>query len=178
MKLSEICAVFISVAIMVLAIPDASAKQKCKMSWEAAASDSKYTQQLAIDVGDMPGHQVRVYEIRRVYPNAKPNCEGLKWTESWARGYSDYIDRNGHTWGYSLYTLENGDKIYTEFTGAVQTHVAADGSKQSSVEGTERWTGGTGKYQGVRGIQWDHVSFDPQKGLNQGKFEVEYWFDK
>ena len=148
------------------------------MSWEASASDSKYTQQLAIDVGDIPGHQVRVYELDRVYPNIKPNCEGLKFTEAWARGYSDYVNRNGHTWGYTVVTLENGDKIYQEYTGSVQTVVAADGSKKSSVEGTVRWTGGTGKYQGVQGIQWDHAVFDLDKGLNAIKSEAEYWFQK
>ena len=28
------------------------------MSWEVPAADTKYTQQLALDVGDIPGHQV------------------------------------------------------------------------------------------------------------------------
>jgi hypothetical protein len=58
MKLSAICAVSVGMAIAVLVIPNVSAQQKCKMSWEVPASDTKYTQQLAIDVGDMPGHQV------------------------------------------------------------------------------------------------------------------------
>ncbi len=178
MKSSAIFAAPVGMAIAMLALSDASAQQKCKMSWEAAASDSKYTQQLALDVGDIPGHQVRVYEIHRVFPKIKPNCEGLKFTESWTRGYSDYVDRNGHTWGYTVVTLENGDKIYTEFNGTVQTRVAADGSKKSSVEGTARWTHGTGKYQGVRGIQWDHALFDLDKGLNETKAEAEYWFEK
>ncbi len=178
MKSSAIFAVPVGLAIAVLALSDASAQQKCKMSWEAAASDSKYTQQLALDVGDIPGHQVRVYEIHRVFPNAKPNCEGLKFTESWTRGYSDYIDRNGHTWGYTVVTLENGDKIYTEFTGATQTVIAADGSKKSSFEGTARWTGGTGKYKGVQGIELDHAAFNLDKRLNELKSEAEYWFEK
>jgi hypothetical protein len=43
------------------------------MSWEVPAADTKYPQQLALDVGDIPGHQVRVYELHRVYPNDKPN---------------------------------------------------------------------------------------------------------
>ena len=67
------------------------------MSWETPAADTKYTQQLSLDVGDIPGHQVRVFELNRVYRNGKPNCEGLKRTEEWVRGYSDYIDRNGRS---------------------------------------------------------------------------------
>ena len=178
MKLSAICAVSVGMAIAVLVIPNVSAQQKCKMSWEVPASDTKYTQQLAIDVGDIPGHQVRVVEIHRVYPNAKPNCEGLKTTESWTRGFSDYVDRNGRAWGYDVTTLENGDKIYAEYTGTSQTVVGSDGAKNSSFEGTSRWTGGTGKYQGVRGIGWAHVAIDPEKGFIQTKFEAEYWFEK
>ena len=30
------------------------------MSWEVPAADTKYTQQLALDVGDIPGHQVAI----------------------------------------------------------------------------------------------------------------------
>jgi hypothetical protein len=115
-----------------------------------------------------------VFELHRVFPNAKPNCEGLKWTELWVRGFSfsDYVDRNGRPCRYYVYELENGDKIYAD------TVVAADGSKKSGGEGTARWTGGTGKYQGVRGIEWDHAAFDLEKGINALKAEAEYWFEK
>ena len=44
--------------------------------------------------------------------------------------------------------------------------------------GTGTWTGGTGKYQGVRGISRDHVVANLDKGLNEAKGEVEYWFEK
>ena len=99
--------------------------------------------QLALDVGDIPGHQVRVYEFHRVYPNDKPNCEGLKRIESWSYGYSDYANRNGPYHVYMITTLENGDKIFSESTGTSETVAAPDGSKKSSTEeGTEVWTGG------------------------------------
>ena len=41
-----------------LTFSNGAAQQKRKMSWEAPAADTKYTQQLALDVGDIPGHQV------------------------------------------------------------------------------------------------------------------------
>jgi hypothetical protein len=148
------------------------------MSWEVSAADSKFTQQLTIDVGDIPGHQIRVLELRRVYPNDKPNCEGLKRVESWSRAYSDYIDRNGRAWGYSVTRLENGDQIFGELSGTSQTVIAPDGSKKSTYEGTMRWTGGTGKYLGVRGIQWEHGVFNLDTGMTQLKAEAEYWFEK
>ena len=107
----------IGITLAIIAASAVSAEERCKMSWEVPAADTKYTQQLALDVGDIPGHQVRVYELHRVYPNDKPNCEGLKRVESWSYGYSDYIDRNGPYRGYMVTTLENGDKIFSEFSG-------------------------------------------------------------
>jgi hypothetical protein len=74
--------------------------------------------------------------------------------------------------------LEYGDKIYAEWTGTTQSVVAADGSKRQTGEGTARWTGGTGKYRGVRGIEWDHAMHDLEKGINQLKAEAEYWFEE
>lgn len=170
-------AIPIGIALAMFTIANAGAQQHCKMSWEPPAN-TKYTQQHAIDVGDIPGHQVRIFEIHVVYENDKPNCEGLKRSEAWARGYSDYVDRNGRNWGYSVTTLENGDKIFSEFSGTAQTVVGPDGSKQSTSVGIERWTGGTGKYQAVRGIERTHSAFDPDKGVNQTTAEVEYWFEK
>jgi len=178
MKLPVVCAAPFGMAFALLTAPDVSAQEKCKMSWVTPAADSKYTQQLAIEVGDIPGHQVRVFELHRVFRNEKPNCEGLKRTEEWTHGYSDYIDRNGRAWGYAVLTLENGDKIYKEWTGTSQTTVAQDGSKESHYEGVTRWTGGTGKYAGVRGIERSDSKFNLDKGLNEENAEAEYWFEK
>jgi hypothetical protein len=168
----------VGVALAIFAAGAASAHEKCKMSWETPAADTKYGQQLALDVGDVPGHQVRIIEIHRVYPNDKPNCEGLKRVESWTRLYTDYTAGNGRAWGYAVTTLENGDKIFGEFNGVSQTVVAPDGAKKITNEGTITWTGGTGKYLGVRGLEWDHTIAEPDKGLNQVRSEAEYWFDK
>ena len=128
-----------------LAISNAAADEKCRLSWEVPASDTKYTQQFALDVGDIPGHQIRIYELHRVYPNDRPNCEGLKRIESWSYGYSDYVNRNGPYHVYMVTTLENGDKIFSESTGTSQTTVAPDGSKKGSTEeGTEAHSGRPG----------------------------------
>jgi hypothetical protein len=122
---SAICrAVSLGIAFFALTISKGTAEDKCKLSWEVPVVDTKYTQQLALDVGDMLGHQVRVYELHRVYPNDKPNCEGLKRVESWSYGLSDYVDRNGPYHGYMVTTLENGDKIFSEFSGTSQTVIA------------------------------------------------------
>ena len=165
-------AISFGLALTPICLSTVSAQERCKISEDAPAG--KYTQQHVIDVGDLPGHQIRVYEIHRTYANDKPNCENLKRTESWSRGYSDYIDRNGRTWGYDVTLLENGDKIFDQFDGTSQTTVAPDGSKKSTATVVTRYTGGTGKYEGIQGFLRNSVVFDPDKNVNQQKTEGEY----
>ena len=143
-----VLAVFI---VPLLAAPLA-AQERCKFSFDGdSGGATSYPQQLNIDVGDTPGHIVGVYEILSVAgPNDKPNCEGLKDKETRTYGYRDYRNRNGHAWGYSVTTLENGDKIYAQFSGTTETTTAADGSKKTTTESVATWTGGTGRYGSVR----------------------------
>jgi hypothetical protein len=114
-------AIGLSAALTVFGSAEAPGQEKCKMSWQVPAANAKYTGQHAFDVGDVPGHQIRILELRRTLPDDQPNCEGLKLVEQWLRGYSDYVDRNGPSWGYAVTVLENGDKIFAEFSRAVQT---------------------------------------------------------
>jgi hypothetical protein len=72
-------------------------------------------------------------------------------------------------------SLENGDKIFAQFDGTSQTTVAPDGSKKSTFTGVTRYTGGTGKYVGIRGFLRTSVVFDPDKNVNQQQTEGEYW---
>ena len=167
-----------------LAAPGA-AQERCKFSSDSdPGTVTSYPQQLNIDAGDAPGHIVGVYQVHSVTgPNAKPNCEGLKEKESWLYGYRDYRDRNGRTWGYSVMVLENGDKIYQEYSGTTQTITAADGSKKTTTDSVTNWTGGTGRYQTVRGIERDHVVIDWAKGESKPTgthttADGEYWFEK
>jgi hypothetical protein len=178
-KLSPtVFAVGVGVALTAFGSAEAAGQEKCKMSWEVPAANGSYTGQHAFDVGDVPGHQIRIFELRRTFPDDEPNCEGLKRVEQWLRGSSDYIDLNGPAWGYAVTLLENGDKIFAEFSSATQTTVGPDGSKTSEATTVHRWTGGTGKYQGVRGIQRESTVFDPEKNFLETRAEAEYWFEK
>jgi hypothetical protein len=170
--------------VLPLFITWAAAEERCKWSAGESGGTSSYPQQLNIDVGDAPGHIVGVFEIHSIAgPNEKPNCEGLKIKETHTYGYRDYRDRNGHTWGYIVTILENGDKIYSEDSGTTETVVADDGSKTTTTETVENWTGGTGRYQSVRGVERDHVRLDWAKGESKptaihSASDGEYWFEK
>jgi hypothetical protein len=169
-------------SLLLTAAATASAEERCKFSWDASAAETKYPQQLMMDVGDVPGHKVGAFELHRTFPGSKPNCEGRKIVEQWSHGFRDLNDRNGRAWGYTVLTLDNGDKIYEQFSGTLQTEVSADSSAKSSFEGTATWTGGTGRYQGVRGIQRDHAFVEYTAGgeakSSQGHSDAEYWFEK
>jgi hypothetical protein len=114
------------------------------------------------------------------------DCEGFKIAEVLGQGFSDSIDRNGRAWGYDTITLDNGDKIYTEWSGTRIAVTGADGSLKTTFSGTTTWIGGTGRYLGVRGFSRDKAETlyvkDSQGKLkattNNGLKEVEYWFEK
>jgi hypothetical protein len=176
-ELNASYAIVAIVALTLLPIPEGWAQEKCKRSGTYLAQDSKYTQQHVIDVGDVPGHQVRILEVHRTPSNAKPNCEGLKVVEAWNRGYSDYTNLNGRAWGYDVTVLENGDKIFGQFSGTTQTTFKSDGTKKTLYTGVTTFTGGTGKYRGIRGMSQVTSAFDPKTGFNENQWEDEYWIE-
>jgi len=97
------------------------AQQKQHFSYNTPASQTTYTQQHIIDVGDIPGHQARLFEIRRTYGNDAPIINGLKLKEQWTRGMSDYIDNNGPAIIYNVWVLENGEKFFVRTSLVAQS---------------------------------------------------------
>ena len=72
--------------------------------------------------------------------------------------------------------LATGGGVFAEWSGTSPFVVGPDSSRKSTFTGVTTWTGGTGQYQGVRGIQWDSTVYDPEKNLNETHAEAEYWF--
>ena len=152
----------------------AVAQEKQRVSMKTPAENTKYTQQVFIDVGDAPGLQVRVYEIHRTYPSNPPMFSGVKLVESWARGTSDYTDTNGVTTGYDVYVLENGDKFFDRYSCVAQNF----GAGKFTATCASPITGGTGKFAGIRGVGRSVNAFDPKAGFNENQAEIEYWMEK
>jgi hypothetical protein len=159
---------------LALATNGALAQQKQKVSYKAAAENTKYTQQLTIDVGDVPGHQVRAFEIHRTFPTNAPVINGVKLKEMSTRGIADYTDYNGPSSSYSVYVLENGDKFFVRTTTLGQANAA--GKRSTTSVGTI--TGGTGKLVGIQGMARGSGTSDPKAGFNENQTEIEYWFAK
>jgi hypothetical protein len=174
--------ILISAALFALAVAvpagQLAAQQVQRVSYKTLAANTKYTQQHFVDVGDVPGHQVRVLEIHRVFPNDPPVINGIKLKEQWTRGVSDYIDTNGTATNYNIFVLENGDKFFVRTTVLAQNNIKPDGSKQSVATSTGFITGGTGKLAGITGFVRSVNVFDPKAGLNEGQTEIEYSIGK
>jgi hypothetical protein len=156
---------------------NASAQEKQKYLFKTPAGVSQYVQQHAIDVGDVPGHQVRVYEIHSTYANEAPAYDGMKVKEGWTRAISDYTDGNGRSSGYGVALLENGDKIFSRFELTTQTAVASDGSKTTRSYSVATLTGGTGKFKGIHGTLRGMTDTD-FKNLAGAVTEGEYWIER
>jgi hypothetical protein len=85
------------VAALILA--DVSwAQQRYLIEEKPEWSTSKYIQQHAIEVGDVPGHKVRILELQYLYnEQSQLAISGVKVREVWSRGYSDYTNGKGRS---------------------------------------------------------------------------------
>lgn len=156
--------------------PDAWAQQKQKYSFKTPPGVSKYEEQHAIDVGDVPGHQVRVFSVHTVYTQEAPVYDGVKVKEGWTRAATDYTEGNGHGAGYTVTLLENDDKIFGRWEGVTQTTTGADGSRVTRTNSVTSLTGGTGKFTGIHGILRTVTTSD-FKTLSDVTTEGEYWIE-
>lgn len=90
----------------------AHAQEKKTVSFDAKAAGNKYTQQYAIDVGDAPAHQLRLFELIRNYGEDAPMIEGVHLKQATIRGTTDYTDMNGLGSSYVIYEMDSGERIY------------------------------------------------------------------
>ena len=159
----------------------ALAQERYPIALNVDAKETTYTQQLAIDVGDSASHQVRVYEIHRQHTSTPLIFRGVKVTESWARGTSDYADYSGQTAGYGVYHLESGDRIFARYAGTVQSVNRPDGTREYVYHGVTTLTGGTGAFRSIRGHIRDITKGASRAGKalsNEVTGEGEYWFEE
>jgi hypothetical protein len=159
--------------VIALTGSNALAQEKQHVSFKTAAQNSKFTQQLIIDVGDAPEHIVRAFEIHFTYPNNAPIINGLKLVETWGRGITDYIDGNGSATVYIVIAMENGDRVFARVTG-----VTSKTSERLAATQVGFITGGTGKLAGMHGVVRISSDFDYKTGFNETQFDMDYSIGK
>ena len=167
-------------ALSLAIIPLASAQQRQQLSYTTPPGAGKYEEQHAIAVGDVPGHQVRVFSLHVVFPQeAPPVFDGVKAKEAWQRAMTDYINLSGHANGYIVYAMDNGDKVFARWEGLTHTTINPDGSKASETWGVTTLTGGTGKFKGLRGTLHGGRQVDFKGSSLPSRPTVgEYWFEQ
>jgi hypothetical protein len=172
-------ALAVGLAAGALGIPESSAQQKQTVAWKAPATIAKVVQRHQFDVGDVPGHRTGLFELHRNFtgvPTA-PVYDGVRVVGSRAYGYTDYTNANGRAWGYGVSTLENGDKVFSQFDGTSHTVTGPDGQPRSTYTGVTRIVGGTGRFATIRGLLRETTQFNIQLGMNEASAEGEYWFE-
>lgn len=176
LKTLRLTAVTFVAALLVLDV--AWAQQKFPISRTGEGVKSRYVQQHVIDVGDMPGHQIRIQESQRTNPGSGHAVNGVKITEDWVRGFSNYANGVGPAWGYFTWMMEDGSKIFGEYTGTSESQTTASGSRRGTYHGIARITGGTARFAKIRGQMVDISEFDTDatNGYNRVSSKGEYWF--
>jgi len=171
---------FTAAVVILFVAGIASAQQKYPFNLTSAPQSSRYVQQHVIDVGDIPGHQIRIFEVHRIYTTDHPVIMGTKVVETWERGSTDYVNGVGSNHGYDIMVLEDGNKIFMEFRGAAYSEATSTGSRRGTSHATVRWIGGTGKYATIRAVITADTEYDtdPKTGYNRPVNKGEYWFEK
>jgi hypothetical protein len=151
----------------------AVAQQKQQASFKVSAENVKFTQQLNIEVKDVPNHIVGTYEVHTTFPGSDaPVINGLKIVEQFSGGTRDRLDGNGSDNGYAVYVMENGDKFFARYIGQVQNN---SGKFTDTAFGPI--TGGTGKLLGIQGTVKAVANFS-FSGFNDFQTVIEYSIGK
>ena len=165
-------------SLMLFGISTSWAQQKQLVRFEAPAANTKYTEQHSIAVGDVAGHDIRIFENVRSFPKDPPVIGGVPIKEWWTHGFTDFTDTNGLGTAYHTIMMENGDKVFARVNFVAQSAVSPDGKKGANNLIAGPITGGTGKFIGIRGMLKFAAHFDTTSGFNDSKGEIEYWMEK
>jgi len=164
-------------AVLACFVVAATAQEKTRISFTAPAAVAKYVTQHSIPVGDVAGHELRLFDLVRTFGADGPMIGGVRLVEIRSVGYTDYTDLNGPGFSYSTWTLANGEKFFAQVTIVSHNAGWSDPQKKGAENKTAGpITGGTGKLANLRGMTRNASQFDPKTGTNTSRFDVEYWF--
>jgi len=160
-------------AIALHAEPRAFAQQKYTITQPANAS-SQFTQEHIIEVTDVPGHKLRIYEVRNEYPQQDLAFASVAVKEMLSHGVSDSVNGSGSFTAYNTFTLVDGNKVFVRVSGTTQSD-SAGGKRSTSVE---NFVGGTGKFKGIRGQMRNTLWRAPGSNALNVEVNGEYWIEE
>jgi hypothetical protein len=173
---ATIAGVVIALLAVSLSASCVVAQPKQQVSVRIPFQNLKFEVSQSVEVGDVPNHIVRVFELHYTVPsNNAPLINGIKLKEAWQRGTANITDGVGTTSSYFLYLMENGDKFFVRNEAIIQRSGTA---KLASV-GAGHIFGGTGKLESIRGTTRNATTFDPKAGVaDEGELDIEYSMGK
>ena len=177
-RISGVATAMLVATWLLLGTSNALAQEKHKYTFKTPPGTTKYGQTQVLEVGDVPGHQMRLTETLSKYPGEAPVFAGVKVLEVRGVLASDYVEGSGNAMSYGVYSLENGDKIYSRTTILTHTSVGADGARRTSFSSVTTLLGGTGKFTAIRGTLRSNGFTDLKSGTSGTVAEGEYWFVK
>jgi hypothetical protein len=152
--------------------PDNAVGQEKQHASYKTSSENTEVHATNVDVGDVPNHVVRVFDVHRTHRNG-PMINGVRLVEEFARGMTDVTDSNGTSVGYGVYVMENGDRFFARFT-----QVNKNSSGKIAASGVGPITGGTGKLADIHGVVQFVVNFDLKSGFNEQQTDIDYTIGK
>jgi len=167
----------LALALLLSALVDAADVTRHPLSYDAAAAEVATVRQYQLEVGDVPRHVLRLYDLRRVFTRRPPVFDGLAATEMRERGMADLIEESGTQSSYVTYLLADGNQVSGRYSGTVRSARWPDGSWHHEIRGRIELTGGTGKFQRIRGSVDVRYVLDPGAESSQGESVGEYWFE-
>jgi hypothetical protein len=177
--LAKLASITLLAAALALAATSALAQEKFKYSFQNPPEIvSTYKEAHNIDVGDVPGHVLRLSALQLVYPatGPAPMYSGVRVKESNTVLKSDLQDGNGAASGYTITTLVTGDKVFLETSLIVQTAPGELGKPTTRVTQTYVIAGGTGKFKNIRGVLRASSVTDFKTATRGAVSEGEYYF--
>ena len=173
--MKSLLAVLLACALSVAqtVVQEAAAQQKYTISQPANAI-SKFTQEHSIEVRDVEGHKLRVYEVSNEYPQNDLAFAGVAVTKMLSHGVSDSVNGSGSFMAYNVFTMADGNKVFVRVTGTTQSHPAG-GNRSASVE---NFVGGTGQFKGIRGQMRNTIQRAPGSSALDVQVSGEYWIEE
>jgi hypothetical protein len=170
---------FLLAVVLLLSVRPAAAAdlERHPLAYDAAAAEVATVRQHQIEVGDVPRHVLRLYELRRVFTRRPPVFNGVAAAQMRERGTADLIDQSGTESAYVTYALADGNQVFGRYTGTVRSARWPDGSWHHEIRGRIELTGGSGPFRGLRGRVDVRYVLDPGAESSQGESAGEYWFE-
>jgi uncharacterized SAM-binding protein YcdF (DUF218 family) len=164
----------IAIALLAVswAVGSVVAQTKQQVSVRVPLQNLKFEVHQSIEVGDIPNHIVRVFELHYTVPaNSAPLINGLRLTEAWQRGTADIASGVGTTSSYFECLMENGDKFFSRNEAVIRP----TGSGKIASVGVGHIFGGTGKLASIQGTTRNATTFDPKAGVaDEAELDIEY----